>query len=120
MQEYGWLLWLIALALIFWLLIIRPASKRQKQVAKLQAALTPGDEVVLTSGVYATVTETADTHVMVEIAPGVTIKVARGAVGAVVRDEPPVAEIDQAGDQTDQPSESGEATGEATGEQGER
>jgi preprotein translocase subunit YajC len=81
---------LVAVALVFWLLILRPASKRQKEVRKLQAALSAGDRVLLSSGIFATVTETFDDRVRAEIAPGVVVDVARGAVAAIepARDEP--------------------------------
>jgi preprotein translocase subunit YajC len=94
------LLPLVGIALLFWLFIIRPASRRQKELGRMQSSLTVGDEVMLTSGVYATVQTVDDDHVGVEIAPGVTIKVARGAIGTIVTkvDEP---EQDQA--EQDQP-----------------
>ena len=41
------LLPIVGLVLIFWLLILRPAQKRQKEMRALQASLTPGDEVLL-------------------------------------------------------------------------
>ena len=50
----------------------------------MQSSLSVDDEVMLTSGVFATVREIADDHVKVEIAEGVVIKVARGAVGTKI------------------------------------
>lgn len=88
MEELAPLLWIVAIAAIFWLLIIRPASRRQKEIAQVQASIAPGDQVVLTSGIFGTVTEAAEGHVMVEVAPGTAIKVARGAVGQVVQEDP--------------------------------
>ncbi|WP_372727492.1 preprotein translocase subunit YajC [Nocardioides sp.] len=84
MPELVSLLPLVGIALLFWVLIIRPASKRQKELARMQSALSTGDQVMLTSGVYGVLREAADDHVMVEVAPGVSIKVARGAIGSVV------------------------------------
>ncbi len=84
MQEYAWLLWLVAIVAVFYLLIIRPQQQRQKAAAKLQAELSIGDEVMLTSGIYATVTGIGDDHIMVALAPGTEVKVAKGAVGAVM------------------------------------
>lgn len=75
---------LIGIALLFWLFIIRPQQRRQKELRTMQSALGTGDEIMLTSGVFATVQSVEDDHVRVEIAPGVTIKVARGAVGTIV------------------------------------
>jgi preprotein translocase subunit YajC len=72
---------LVGIVLLFWLFIIRPQSRRQKELRSMQSSLSVGDEVILTSGVYATVREIEDDHVKVEISEGVVIKVARGAVG---------------------------------------
>jgi preprotein translocase subunit YajC len=88
-SELASLLPLVAIALLFWLLIIRPASRRQKQQARMQSALNLGDRVMLTSGIFGTVTELADDRLEVEIAPAVVITVARGAIGSVVPTEQP-------------------------------
>lgn len=84
------LLPLVGIALLFWLFIIRPASRRQKELGRMQSSLSLGDEVVLTSGVYGSITALGDDHVQLQVADGVDIKVARGAVGTVVTkvDEP--------------------------------
>lgn len=87
MQDIGALLPFVAIALLFWLLIIRPASKRQKAMAQMQSAVSVGDEVVLTSGVYGRVSGIEDSVLLLTVADGVTIKVARGAVGNVVAPE---------------------------------
>jgi preprotein translocase subunit YajC len=81
--ELASLLPLIGIAFLFWLFIIRPASRRQRELGRMQSSLTVGDEIVLTSGVYGTVHQLGDDHVLVAIAPGVVIKVARGAVGTI-------------------------------------
>lgn len=83
------LLPLVGIALLFWLLIIRPAQRRQKAVARLQDSLNVGNEVILTSGVFGTVRGLADDHVLVEVAEGVVLKVARGAIGSVLPSEEP-------------------------------
>lgn len=84
MQQLVSLLPIIGIALLFWLLIIRPASKRQKELSRMQGALTQGDDVMLTAGIFGAVTAVEDDHVLVRVADGVTIKVARGAVANVV------------------------------------
>jgi preprotein translocase subunit YajC len=88
------LLPLVAIALLFWLLIIRPASRRQKDQARMQSSIELGDQVMLTSGIFGTVTELTDERLMVEVAPGVAIRVARGAIGNVVPTEEPDVEPD--------------------------
>ncbi|WP_183092328.1 preprotein translocase subunit YajC [Nocardioides stalactiti] len=87
MKEIAPLLWIVAIVAIFWLLIIRPAQRRQREISQVQASIVPGETVVLTSGIFATVSEVDDAFLMLEVAPGVVIKVARAAVGSVVRSE---------------------------------
>jgi preprotein translocase subunit YajC len=79
------LLPLVGIALLFWLLLIRPASKRQKELARMQSSLKAGDEVILTSGVFGVLRDADGEHLRLEIADGVVIKVARAAVGTVVQ-----------------------------------
>ncbi len=88
MQELVSILPIIGIALLFWLLIIRPQSKRQKAVRTMQSGLQPGTEVMLTSGVYGILDRVEDDTVWVRVAEGVTLKVAKGAVGNVVLPEP--------------------------------
>ena len=74
---------LVAIALLFWLMVVRPASRRQKAVAQLQAQLQPGQHVMLSSGIYGVVVSLADDRARVEIAPGIQIEVARAAISVV-------------------------------------
>jgi preprotein translocase subunit YajC len=77
---------LVGFALLLWLLLIRPQARRARELAHMQSTLEVGDEVILTSGVFATVRGLDEDVAQVEIADGVTIKVARGAVGQVVQE----------------------------------
>ena len=54
----------------------------------MQSALNPGEAVILTSGIYGSLKEVEGDALLVEVADGVTIKVARGAIASVVRQEP--------------------------------
>jgi preprotein translocase subunit YajC len=87
-QDLVTLLPLVGIAVLFWFLLIRPQAKRQRELQRMQSTLEVGDTVMLTSGVFAAVRELSeDGTARVEIAEGVVIKVARQAVGQVVRDE---------------------------------
>ena len=104
------LLPLVAIALLFWLLIIRPASRRQKDQARMQSAINVGEQVMLTSGIFGTVTGMDDDRLSIEIAPGIVVSVARGAVGSVVPTEQHDAEY------TDEPADDDYADDEYTDE----
>jgi preprotein translocase subunit YajC len=82
------LLPLAAIFLVFWLLIIRPQQRRQRALQDLRRSLEPGDRVMLTSGIFATLVSSEGDRATVEIAPGTVIEIASGAVASVEHDEP--------------------------------
>jgi preprotein translocase subunit YajC len=86
-QELGSLLPFIVIAVVFWLLLIRPQRKRQAQLMATQRSVTVGDEVLLGAGIFGRVVGEADDSLELEIAPGVPMKVARGAVVRVLQPE---------------------------------
>jgi preprotein translocase subunit YajC len=78
---------LVMVALIgigVYMLMIRPQKSRLRAIAAAQAALEPGRQVILTSGIYGTVLHVEQDKLGLEIAPGVHVTVARGAVAKVV------------------------------------
>jgi preprotein translocase subunit YajC len=84
-KELASLLPLVGIALLFWFLLVRPASKRQREVRHMQASLGVGDAVMLTSGIYGVLRSLDDDdRLRIEIAPGVVVEAARGAVGQKV------------------------------------
>lgn len=89
MNELAGLWPFLAVLVIFWLMIIRPAQRQRKQTTALQSNLAVGDRVMLTSGIFATVVELLDDRVRVQVAEGVVIDVVRAAVGAVESPQPP-------------------------------
>lgn len=88
-EQIASLLPIVAFALIFWLLLVRPAQRRRKHVATMQSALAVGDRVMMSSGFYGTVRELLDEKVFLEIAEGVVITVARGAISEVINPPEP-------------------------------
>jgi len=82
-NQLGILVWVL-LALGFYFLFIRPARVRQRQTLAIQASLRPGLEVMTTAGLYATVAAVEDDVVLLEVAPGVVNRYAKGAVARVV------------------------------------
>jgi len=73
-----------------WLLFILPQQRRVRAHQALVAQLGAGDEVMLTSGIHGRITALDDQVVHLEVAPGVVLRVARGAVARRVGDEPEV------------------------------
>ena len=82
----------IAFFLVFfaiaYLLFIRPARKRAQEASSLQSALSAGDDIMLTSGIFGRVVSVDGETVSVDVAGGVVLRVHRGAVGKIVDDVP--------------------------------
>lgn len=68
-----------------WFLIIAPQRKKQKEHAKMLAALDQGDEIITAGGIYGEITYKKDDRFVVRIADGVKIEVAKSFVQDVVR-----------------------------------
>ncbi|MEY2456090.1 MAG: preprotein translocase subunit YajC [Acidimicrobiaceae bacterium] len=83
---------LIAIALmflVFWGLIILPQQRRVRAHQALVRSIEVGDEVMTTSGLYGTVASLDDDEVMLEVAPGTTLRFARGAIAKHVNEPDP-------------------------------
>ena len=77
---------LIALFAIAWVVLILPKQRELKRHNALVAAVSVGDEVMTGSGIYGTVLRVDGDTVMLSIAPGTEIKIARRAIAAIVPD----------------------------------
>jgi preprotein translocase subunit YajC len=74
------LLFLFLALVVFWLLVMRPARNQQRKVQQVQASLEPGQEVVLSSGIFGTIRALSESRAEVEIAPGTVVTVARQVI----------------------------------------
>lgn len=95
MPELVSLLPIVGIAFLFWFLIIRPASKRQRELSRMQGSLEIGEDVMLSSGIFGTLAAIDGDNVHLLVADGVTIKVARAAIANVVRTETAVDESEE-------------------------
>ena len=77
---------IIAIGLVFYFLVIAPASKQRRHQTAMLAALKKGDRVLTTGGIYGTIQAVEGEHVYVKIAENVKVKVARSAISGVTGD----------------------------------
>jgi preprotein translocase, yajC subunit len=85
-QGGGWsgMILIIAMIVIFYFFMIRPQSKKQKEIKKAREALGKGDKVVTAGGIHGTIREVADQTVLIDIAPNTTVKIDKGSIYPVV------------------------------------
>ena len=74
---------IILIFVIMYFLLIRPQMKRQKEHARLVAAVKTGDHVVTGSGIHGMITNVKDTTVTVKVADNVKIEMEKSAVANV-------------------------------------
>lgn len=74
------ILMIVAMIVIFYFFMIRPQSKKQKEIKKAREAMKAGDRVVTAGGIHGKIKEIADATVMIEVAPGTQIKVDKTSV----------------------------------------
>ena len=81
-QGAGWMnmVMLLLIFVIFYFFMIRPQTKRQKEIKKFQDSLENGNTVITQGGIYGRVREVKDNYVLVEIADGVKIRVNKNMV----------------------------------------
>lgn len=102
MTSQTYLILLVGLALLFYLMILRPQRRAKAQREQMLAALVPGAEVITAGGIHGTIVEVADGLLELEVADGVVLRVDARAVAEVVPEE---ADDDDDEDESDDEDE---------------
>ena len=69
---------------LMYALLIRPQQKRVREQQALVRETEVGDEVMTSSGIYGIVTELEDDTLLIEVAEGIEMRMARGAVSRIL------------------------------------
>ena len=121
-SSYTFLLLIVLVFAGFYFLMIRPQRRRQQAAQQKQRTLAPGAQVRTTAGMYGTVSEVDGDDVILEIAPGVDVRIMRRAVMDVISPgEPEETETvtdahdeeyadDEASDEDAEPSDAHDST----------
>ena len=80
---YTSLLFIVGIFALIYFMMIRPQQRRRREVQNMQSAMGIGDEIITVGGLYGTVRSIDDESVLLEIAPGVTARYAKAAIGKV-------------------------------------
>jgi preprotein translocase subunit YajC len=74
------IIFLLALPLLMYFLLIRPQQRKLKEQRELLAAVQEGDEIITTGGIYGYVNAVEEDTIWLEIAEGVEIRIVKGGV----------------------------------------
>ena len=93
-QGSQWSFWImmILIFVVFYFFMIRPQTKKQKELQKQRESMKKGDKVVTAGGIYGEIKEVQDAAFIITIAKDVTIKVAKESVFADAADAKPAEE----------------------------
>jgi len=84
---FGFLLPMILIFGVFYLLLIRPQQKKQKQLQETISQLKAGDKVVTTGGIVGVITAVRETSFLIRSAEKTILEIARSAVAGVDAEE---------------------------------
>lgn len=71
---------LLLVFVVFYLFMIRPQMRKQKEMTNYRNSLKKGDKVVTTGGIFGKVYEVKDTYVMLEVGGDLRLKVDKSAL----------------------------------------
>jgi preprotein translocase subunit YajC len=87
MQNQNMLVQLIPFVVIFgifYLLIIMPARKKQKQHQNMINSLTGGERIITAGGIYGTVTRVLDDRFVIQVDGNTKIEITKGSISTVL------------------------------------
>lgn len=86
--ESGWgnIIFIVAIVAIFYFFMIRPQSKRQKEIRKFRESMQQGDRVITAGGIHGKIKSVKENSVVLEIADGMNITVEKSSIYATAPD----------------------------------
>ena len=79
----GGLLPMVLIIAVFYMLLIRPQQKRQRELQDTISQLKAGDRIVTTGGVIGTITTVRDTSFLIRSAEKSILEIARTSVAGI-------------------------------------
>ncbi|MDD4658013.1 MAG: preprotein translocase subunit YajC [Eubacteriales bacterium] len=86
LMKYGTIIWLLVLVVFFYLFLIRPQQKQQKQRAEMLNNLKKGDKVLNHGGFIGTITEVKEDRVIVRIGDKVEVPMVKEGIAKILND----------------------------------
>ena len=74
------IIFLVLIFGMFYLLIIRPQRRKQREHQELMVELRRGDKVITAGGIYGVIESTSDDSVVIKVEDGTMIRIARNSV----------------------------------------
>ncbi len=86
LTKYGTIVWLVALAVFFYLFFIRPQQKQQKQRVEMLNNLKKGDKVLNHGGMIGTIIEVQEDKFIVRLGDKVEVPMVKEGIARKLND----------------------------------
>jgi preprotein translocase subunit YajC len=86
MSGLAQLLPLLLIIVVFYVLVLRPQQKRQRQLQETVASLRIKDKVITTGGIIGVITEVRDSSFIIRSADKTILEVARSSIADIDRE----------------------------------
>ena len=88
---FGMFVPMLLIFAIFYFMMIKPQQRKEKERRKMIEELRAGAKVVFAGGFIGTIREAKEKTFIIEIAPGVSVEVARASVSGIAEEPAPAA-----------------------------
>lgn len=85
-SQWGFWIMMIMIFVVFYFFMIRPQTKKQKELQAQRDALKKGDKVVTAGGIYGEIKDVKENAVLITIAKDIVIKVDKQSVFVAAED----------------------------------
>lgn len=75
---------IILIFVVFYLILIRPQQKKQKEHKNLLSQLKKGDRVVTNGGIYGTIVDAKEHVAVLKVAENVKIEIIKSAIATII------------------------------------
>jgi preprotein translocase subunit YajC len=82
----GQIIPLILVVVVFYFFMIRPQTKKQKELKKFRESIKQGDKVVTIGGIHGKILEVADSTVLIS-SEGTKLRLEKSAIASSVEDQ---------------------------------
>lgn len=86
LMKYGTIIWLLVLVAFFYLFLIRPQQKQQKQRVEMMNSLKKGDKILNHGGLIGTITEVQEDRFIVRLGDKVEVTIVKEGVAKKLND----------------------------------
>ncbi|PLT34580.1 preprotein translocase subunit YajC [Bacillus sp. V5-8f] len=86
--NYGGIISLVLMFVLFYFLLIRPQQKRQKQVQAMQGGLKKGDKIVTIGGLHGTIDSLDESKIVIRCGDGSRLTFDKSAIREVTESVP--------------------------------